>query len=106
MGEGGGGAKGEDADEDLGGEVFVDVFSAGVGFVRVSARLLREVKRGHTCVVEIERRLWTAWEGYFPRCCEICRRFISFEAQSVLSRTAHSLSATHRVYAPGSPAPW
>lgn len=89
MGEGGGGAKGEDADEDLGGEVFVDVFSAGVG-----------------CVVEIERRLWTAWEGYFPRCCEICRRFISFEAQSVLSRTAHSLSATHRVYAPGSPAPW
>lgn len=55
VGEGGGGVKGEDVDEDLGGEVFVDVFLVGVGFVCVSVCLLREVKRGYICVVEIER---------------------------------------------------
>lgn len=39
---------------------------------------------GHTCMVEIERRLWTPYEGYFTGCCETCRRSVSFDMQSVL----------------------
>lgn len=34
-GEGSGGAKGEDVDEDLGGKVFVNVFWVGIRFVLV-----------------------------------------------------------------------
>lgn len=60
-------------------------------------------KRGHTCVVEIERRLWPAWQAYFSGRLQVCRGFVSSEMQSVLLRTAHSVSAftlctAHRIY--------
>lgn len=48
-GEGGGGAKGEDAGEDLSGKVFVDVFSAGIGLGRVGARRRHGQERTYLC---------------------------------------------------------
>lgn len=64
---------------------------------------------GHTCVVEIERRLWGPNEGYFTGRCETCRRSVSFDMQSVLledSPRLVSVSTLHPTPNTHSQDPW
>lgn len=63
---------------------------------------------GHTCVVEIERRLWGPNEGYFTGRCETCRRSVSFDMQSVLLEDSPRLVSVstlhqHRIHTPRIP---